>query len=72
MAKTVGFKTSAVEDERLPEMLEQLEQLKDNLAELIQDYDKDGADEDELDALTEVLDTLEDAWEGLSEVRGED
>ncbi|MDO4616108.1 MAG: hypothetical protein Q4B03_01465 [Lachnospiraceae bacterium] len=72
MAKTVQFAASPADDERLAAMWEQLEDMKNNLAELIQDYDgDDDVDEEQLDALTEVLDALEDAWDIMGDVLNE-
>ncbi|MCQ2510909.1 MAG: hypothetical protein MJ116_10660 [Lachnospiraceae bacterium] len=68
MAKTVKFKSSAAGDKKLMALQEQLGALKTDLADLIQEYDEKGVDEGQLDALTEVLDALEDAWDGLDEV----
>lgn len=68
MAKTVKFKGSAPEDKKLTAIQERLESLKADLADLIQEYDEAGIDEDRLDAMTEALDALEDAWDGLDEI----
>lgn len=66
--KTVKFKTAPQEDKKLTAFLEQLSELKGSLADLIQEYDEAGEDEDKLDAMTEALDALEDAWDGLDEL----
>ncbi len=70
MAKTVKFNTSAADD-KLSVLWNQLEEIKGNLADLIQDSDTDGADEEKLDALTEALDALEDAWDVIGDVLNE-
>lgn len=66
MAKTVKFAASG--DKQLKKLQEQLGELKNDLAGLIQEYEDAGADDDKLDTLTEVLDALEDAWDGMLDI----
>ena len=45
-----------------------MEALKDEFAELIQEYEDAGVPDKKLDALTEALDALEDAYDMVDEV----
>lgn len=72
MAKTVKFKTSLAGDSKLVAIQDQLGEVKTKLADLIQEYDEAGVDEEQLDALTEALDALEDAWDEMDEVLSAD
>ena len=49
-----------------------LEELKHELGTVIDEYEDEGASEDTLDTLTEVLDAMEDAVDGIFDVLEEE
>ena len=52
---------NASKEEKLNQILECLRELKNTFADLIDDFDDDGASEDAVDMMTGALDSLEDA-----------
>lgn len=55
-------------EEKLQEIFEQLESLKDAFAEVIDVYEDEDADSQIVDTLIEAMDALEDAYDGIEEV----
>ena len=64
------FDLSAVleKEEKLQQVADYMEELKNQFSELIQEYEDDGADARKVDTLTEALDALEDAYDMVCEV----
>lgn len=67
MGKIIDLSEVLEKGEKLEQIVELLDDLKDDFAELIQEYEDDGADEDKLDSLTDALDALEDAYDIVSD-----
>ena len=59
MGKVIKISSEKGKEERLKEILDNLEEVKNNLAELLEEYDKE--ENEKTDVLTEALDALEDA-----------
>ena len=59
MGKVVKLSSGKGKEERLKEILDNLEEVKNDLAELLEEYDKE--ENKKTDVLTEALDALEDA-----------
>lgn len=67
MSKVINMDTLKKE-EKLQEIFEQLESLKDAFAEVIDVYEDEDADSQIVDTLIEAMDALEDAYDGIEEV----
>ena len=67
MDKKINFEPAA-KKEKLQGIADDLEQLKDALADVLDEYEADNADSEKLDTLTEALDALEDAFDALNDV----
>lgn len=63
-AKITPIKTK---EEKLAQIFNSLEKAKHELAELVEQYDKEGTDSEKTDILTEAMDALTDACEGIEE-----
>ena len=68
MGKIIDLSSLLEKEEKLELIADYMEELKDEFAALIQEYDEDGEDQDKLDALTEALDALEDAYDIVCDV----
>lgn len=68
MGKLINMNGTADKNKTLQRILEQLDTVKDDLAELLSAYEETEADSTRMDALTEALDALEDAVELIDEV----
>ena len=63
------IRMSGVSDKKeLEQIAERLEELKNTLAEKIEEYEDEGMESRKLDTLTEALDAMEDALDGITEV----
>lgn len=61
--------TSAIErEEKLNEIYENLEELKNQFTALIDEYEEEKSDSRKVDTLIEALDALEDAAEAIQDV----
>lgn len=58
----------APKEEKLQDIADYLDQLKDKFADLVEEYDEEEADPKEIDALTEALDAFEDSYDSINEV----
>ncbi len=58
----------APKEEKLQDIADYLDQLKDKFADLVEEYDEEEGDPKEIDALTEALDALEDSYDSINEV----
>ena len=68
MGKIINLSSVLEKEEKLQQVVEYMEELKDQFSDLIQEYEDDGADVRKVDTLTEALDALEDAYEMVCEV----
>lgn len=67
MSKIVNITSREDKDQKLQDIANSLEELKDVMAEVIDAYEEDHADSRK-DTLTEALDALEDAYEAVNDV----
>lgn len=72
MAKIVKIGSSENKDKRLLQLTNNLNTLKASLANMIEQYENEGAEEKKLDTMTEALDALEDAYDALNDILLED
>ena len=72
MGKIINLSAVLEKAEKLQQVVDYMEELKDQFSELIQEYEDDGADAEKVDTLTEALDALEDAYEMVCEVAEEE
>lgn len=68
MGKIINLSSVLEKEEKLQQVVEYMEELKDQFSDLIQEYEDDGADVRKVDTLIEALDALEDAYEMVCEV----
>ena len=68
MSKIVNITSKEDKDQKLQDIANSLQELKDVMAEVIEAYGEDNADSRKMDTLTEALDALEDAYEAVSDV----
>jgi len=61
MGKIINLSAVLEKEEKLQQVVDYMEELKDQFSYLIQEYEDDGADVRKVDTLTEALDALEDA-----------
>ena len=72
MGKIINLSAVLEKEEKLQQVVDYMEELKDQFSGLIQEYEDDGADVRKVDTLTEALDALEDAYEMVCEVAEEE
>ena len=72
MGKIINLSAVLEKEEKLQQVVDYMEELKDQFSDLIQEYEDDGADVWKVDTLTEALDALEDAYEMVCEVAEEE
>ena len=68
MAKIVKIGSSENKDKRLLQLTNNLNTLKTSLANMIEQYENEGAEEKKLDTMTEALEALEDAYDALNDI----
>lgn len=68
MSKIVNITSKEDKDQKLQDIANSLEELKDVMAEVIEAYEEENADSRKMDTLTESLDALEDAYEAVNDV----
>ena len=68
MSKIVNITSKEDKDQKLQDIANSLEELKDVMAEVIEAYEEENADSRKMDTLTEELDALEDAYEAVIDV----
>ena len=68
MGKIIDLSVVLEKEEKLEQVADYMEELKNQFSELIQEYEDDGVDDRKLDTLTEALDALEDAYEIVCEI----
>ena len=72
MGKIINLSSVLEKEEKLQQVVDYMEELKDQFSDLIQEYEDDGADVRKVDTLTEALGALEDAYEMVCEVAEEE
>ena len=72
MGKIINLSAVLEKEEKLQQVVDYMEELKDQFSDLIQEYEDDAADVRKVDTLTEALDALEDAYEMVCEVAEEE
>ena len=72
MGKIINLSAVLEKEEKLQQVVDYMEELKDQFSDLIQEYEDDGADVRKVDTLTEDLDALEDEYEMVCEVAEEE
>lgn len=72
MGKIINLSSVLEKEEKLQQVVDYMEELKDQFSDLIQEYEDDGADVRKVDTLIEALDALEDAYEMVCEVAEEE
>ena len=72
MGKIINLSAVLEKEEKLQQVVDYMEELKDQFSDLIQEYEDDGADIRKVYTLTEALDALEDAYEMVCEVAEEE
>lgn len=70
MGKVIKISSEKGREEKLKKILEHLEAVKNDLAELLEEYDRE--EDEKTDILTEALDALEDAHDIVNEAVLED
>ena len=68
MAKIVKIGSSENKDKRLLQLTNNLNTLKASLANMIEQYENEGAEEEKLDTMTEALCALGDAYDALNDI----
>ena len=68
MGKIIDLSAVLEKEEKLQQVADYMEELKNQFSELIQEYEDDGEDARKVDTLTEALDALEDAYDMVCEV----
>lgn len=68
MGKIIDLSVVLEKEEKLQQVADYMEELKNQFSELIQEYEDDGVDAGKVDTLTEALDALEDAYDMVCEV----
>ena len=68
MSKIVNITSKEDKDQKLQDIANSLEELKDVMAEVIEAYEEENADSRKMDTSTEALDALEDAYEAVNDV----
>ena len=68
MGKIINLSSVLEKEEKLQQVVDYMEELKDQFSDLIQEYEDDGVDARKVDTLTEALDALEDAYDMVCEV----
>lgn len=68
MGKIIDLSSVLEKEEKLQQVADYMEELKNQFSELIQEFEDDGADARKVDTLTEALDALEDAYDMVCEV----
>ena len=68
MGKITEISPMASKEDRLEQISEQLDELKNIFADVLEEYEADEKDPQTLNALTEALDAMEDAAEIIADV----
>ena len=68
MIKKVNFAATAAKEEKLTKILECLEELKVEFANVVDVYEESGAKSRDVDTLAEALAAIDDAIDGINDV----
>lgn len=68
MGKLIDIAPLADKELKLQSIAEYLEELKDALADIVDEYEIEDGDSEKMDTLTEALDALEDAFDAVNDV----
>lgn len=68
MSKIVNLSSAAERKEKLNELYENMEELKNQFADIIDEYEEEESGSRNVDVLIEALDALEDATEAIEDV----
>ena len=68
MAKQIPFAAKAVKTDKLVKIMEQLEALKQEFAEVVDEIEADGAKASVVDTVAEALAAVDDAIDGIQDV----
>lgn len=68
MSKVVDITAASSKEDKLKNVIASLEEIKDTLVDVIDEYEAEDESSDKLDLLTEALDALEDAYDALNDV----
>lgn len=68
MIKKVNFKDAIGKEEKLKKILENLEELKMEFADVVDSYEESGAKPGVIDTLGEALAAVDDAIDGIHDV----
>ena len=68
MSKIVKLSSATEREKKLNEIYENMEELKNQFAALIDEYEEEESGSRKVDTLIEALDTLEDAAEAMQDV----
>ena len=71
MSRLVDINEYTQKNEKLEQIVDYLDELKEIFAEVVDEFDSDGEDPGLVDRLTEALDAIEDAYDGISDVISE-
>ena len=72
MGKIINLSAVLEKEEKLQQVVDYMEELKDQFSDLIQEYEDDGADVRKVYTMTQALDALEDAYDMVCEVSEEE
>ena len=67
MIKKINFGAAAAKEEKLAKILECLEELKGEFADVVDVYEESGAKAREVDTLAEALAAIDDAIDGIND-----
>ncbi len=67
MSKVVDITAPSSKENKLKSVITSMEEIKDALVDVIDEYEAEDESSDKLDLLTEALDALEDAYDALND-----
>lgn len=68
MGQLINIAPLADKETKLKDVLDYLEEIKNSLAEIIEEYEDDNNGTSKADTLTDALDALEDAFDAINDV----
>lgn len=68
MGQLINIAPLADKETKLKDVLDYLEEIKNSLAEIIEEYEDDNNGTGKADTLTDALDALEDAFDAINDV----
>lgn len=67
MSKVVDITAASSKEDKLKNVIASLEEIKDALVDVIDEYEAENESSDKMDLLTEALDALEDAYDAMND-----